>query len=470
MLYGSLLMIVGYAFQLGYRISFWFVIIGSFIASSISIYFWVSNAIFMSRWFSIKEKALAYSTTFVFGNLGGILAFILSRTLLDTSEHYGERMQWLLIGYLVMSFVSYILNVIFFKEYPDTDPGPQSHKSKISKKNRVQLSRICNPPRSHKRNRSYITLYVVVYVWITSANWALGSLTTELLTDRGRDHTQLLTAGLLYSGLSLATPLVIGYVLGKYHAYRIVVCALLVIQTVVYLIWILVLPYPIASVAITGLLGLTSGAMTLAFAETVIELAFPVLENAWTIIMFLFANIAAVGTIVLASFPQTVNIALWLFLGIFGSGAIATGVSLACKPVTRYYRLTMDKPPSASSSFLPSKNGLRHRASVHNKSSEGEEEEEVKGDLEGQSESLLHSSKQHKHTATTASSSSSSSSSEEEDESESSESETISDEEGGGSDEDTDPSIRQCERCGERLEMHEEYRNQKKHHEHISQD
>lgn len=309
---------------------------------------------------------MAYGSSFVAGSVGGILSFTLARTLLDTADHFNERYIFILIGYACTAFIGWVLVALLYAEKPAHPPGPQAQSiSSARQSKRDQMMNLFQPPKPPKENRPMVLFYLVVYVWVIGAVWAVGSLTTELWTDRGWSDRNILIAGLLFSCSGIPTPLIVGYVLGKTHKNRIIVCSILCILTAVYLAWILTLPYTIVNMVVTAILGLSTGAMTLTFAETVSELAFPATESSWTLLMFIFGNISAVLMILLASWPETVDIALWMFFSIFAACAIASGFALIYKT----YDHRLDKSLFASHRCMeitnePDSEGLlssRHR-------------------------------------------------------------------------------------------------------------
>ncbi len=356
---------IGFGVQCLYKMSFYYAVAGACFSSIGTVFVLTSSSMIVNRWFTPEEKSMAYGSLFFSGQLGVIVSFLIGRLLIRTPHAF---VQWYLP---LMVVYAGLATFLFLMTFTLKEKRDNRIVSRIVKTPKVALRKSdetaaptavvslpadddnddeddphtwINPPRVSAKNQPHLILYIVVYILVSGPNWTISALLTERLTDT-HDHATglpyddntILTAWLLFSGVALTTPLIIGRILDATHQYRVVVLSVMVCVTAAYIPWILTFQYRIPCLFLTAFLGLVTGANTTMFVETAIELAYPVDAKYWAPLMIYFAQLFAFICTVGATYHITNQYAIWTFGAIFAAATLVLGIDLKfAAPYARY--------------------------------------------------------------------------------------------------------------------------------------
>ena len=283
---------------------------------------------------------MAYGSFFFSGQLGAIGAFLLARKVIETMTHFNRLYLPIMIVYGAVSLFTFGLSFTLPNVYPTHTTNNEEDDSKW-----------IPPPKASPLNQPHLILHIIIYIFVSGPNWTISSLLSERLTDFNYGDDTILLAWLLFNGVALLTPLIIGRVMDATHQYRLIVFTVMLLVTIAYVPWILTFQYRLPCLCLTALLGLVTGANTTMYVECAIELAYPLDAKYWAPLMIYFAQIWALMCTVFASYHVTNQYAIWSFGSIFAAATIALGIGLKYNAVyARFSSLTSTPPPSPPSS------------------------------------------------------------------------------------------------------------------------
>ncbi len=332
MITAACLSITGYTMQLFYQYSFWFVPFGGMLCDTCRCLCWIAGNMFISRWFSVGNKAATYGSLFVSSSVVSIVLVAVIRVTITNGSEYHDRFFYFPGAFLLMTVLALILTLALFEDRPKIPPGPQTDTGKLSDSGHLIYT------EWRRTNYFHVIMFISVYVCSTMGNWSISMVLLQFMNNKNYSNQDITIAAISYALCSLPTPLITGYAMDRTKAYREVAFAVLLSTTCVFLAWIFSVDHREFFFVTTSLLAFVTGSFSATMSECVAELAFPVHESYVSTTMFTFAQVSSpVGT-VLCSFSDTIWPAIWLFFAIYLASTLVVAVSLHYPVV--YKRIT----------------------------------------------------------------------------------------------------------------------------------
>ena len=343
LLVGVFTMLVGYSVQMAYVYSYWTLVVGGMLVDTGRVLTIICGQTFTARWFSPHERGLAFGILYLSEGMFSIGSFFAARGVIDTADLFKSRFIWFVAALLVLTTIAFFLLLPLFEEAPARPPGPPSDKD--------VCGRWWTPQWKDNQNYGPLMVIVVSYIIATVPSWSVPSVLVEIMTDHSYSDNSILIAVGTYLTLSTVASPIVGYIMDKTHAYRLVICVILIFTTILFLVFVITLDNtnPVPFIVSTALFGLATGCTSTMFTVTAVELAFPTPEaHVQTLMMWVAQFAGALGVAAISFSTEIVHIALWVFLSLYAVLALTVGISLAW-PV-RYTRL--DRYEAASTTQL----------------------------------------------------------------------------------------------------------------------
>jgi len=317
---------IGYGIQGLYQIHLGFVplIVGGALVDTSRSMILITGNMFIGRWFSAKTGSKNMANNIMFGIavvVGGVILGI-SLLLIGSDPQVFHDHYWnLLVGLSTLSLFALLMVSFAFKERPEKPPGPQSEPPSMN-------GCWCSPRWPRNMNWMHIIAHFVIYVFIIAGTWTIGSLLLEIMQDRGYSSSDRTLGAFIYYASAIPTPVLTALILDRWKCYRELIVGMLCVTSLVYLLWILMIPYRTGFLVMTSFLGLVTGAFSLTYTMTISEMIFPVSEDRGNILCYWWAQWTSGLATLGVSFGTTFTPFMWLFLGLYVGGAIAHGVLL----------------------------------------------------------------------------------------------------------------------------------------------
>lgn len=330
MIWACALAVLGYGIQGLYQFHFAPLIVGGALVDMSRAFILLTGNMFVSRWYGPDKKGVAYAALFVSAGVWGGLMLLTTRLLLGDSDTVFHDWFWVFLVVLgALAIVTLFLAIFVFQEEPDVPPAPQADRSPDT---------CWINPVWYDDNVLQVVLFIVMYMIVISPTWSIGSLLFEIMNDRGYSNNDQTIGGVVYYVFSIFTPLATGAFIDKHKRYRELAVFMVAATAIVYAVWVAVIDYWWPFICATAVLGFVTGAYSATFTLVISELSYPMSEDQGNMLCYFWGQWSAAGMTVLASFPSTVNIALWLFLGIYVATAIILGAFLGPTTPVRYIR------------------------------------------------------------------------------------------------------------------------------------
>jgi MFS family permease len=321
MIGATVVMTVGFAIQFFYRYTFWVTVVGAMLTDTCRVLTWITGGLWMSRWFPPDEKSLAFGLVFFAGNLTGLIEFLIARLAMTSADVFDTMYIYILSALIILSAVMVIVTAIWFRGHPKHYRPPVFVVlGRGGRAHHLNWLR----PKFDRRSFNYgsLVIHIVVYIFITIANWAVGNLIILYMVDLSFSTQSIFVAGLVYQIVSIGSPLAFGAILDATFAYRIVSFVIVASTTITYAVWVNSFQSEIMFIVTVCVFGFVSGATSLTFSETIMELAFPHGDATTGVLIFWIAQWPAAGSTALASYEVTKTATLWLFMGLYGAATL----------------------------------------------------------------------------------------------------------------------------------------------------
>ena len=245
---------------------------GQIIGAMAQPFFTNMPALVTANWFPLKERDLATSLSSLSNLLGIAFASIISG-IFTSSNSKSVNMFMLLLVQLIISTVSSLLILLFYKNKP---PLPPSY----SEMNKHSPQRFTDTLKAIFRNKNYLILFVCFGLGLGFFN-AFTTLVEQLVKKSNYTSNDASLFSALFISCGIVSAIIIGIILDRTHKYFLILKTFFVLSLVAIMSVILVIrPNQKILVAIFfGILGFAMLPLLPVTFECAIELTYPIHED-----------------------------------------------------------------------------------------------------------------------------------------------------------------------------------------------